>query len=954
MSSSFVKTQLFFKKLLLERVSKPDIYKDFKSKFSLNLDYDLTDENLEYLLQIIISNEYLYNINIRLSDTLKDVKILNKLLRKINAKRQFTYLSFYIKYLNDDLFSDFCNFILNLNSSVTSLKLQMKYKDKATEEKRIKTILENLIKNENINIYNLYFISCRFSSYENISLLNELLIKNKNKIKNIYLYSSIVYNNNFTVDVSSLKTCEISYFNLSQIQFFPKEKLNLSNNNISLDGIQIISEYLENPNCTLKKLNLNSNYLGDEGCTILSKGIKKNKSLITLNLSHNNIIYIGLLNIANSLNSKSEDGIYNNTIKKLDFSRNSIGNQALIEFCEVLDNEPDERFIKINFQYNYCLTDSSINQFGEFIQKYPNQTFLSLTNRISYVNQIKFLNYCKKLTNIKKIMFENFKFFDDNSKIFNEILLNNKKIEEIFIYYNSTLSPEDIIDISPGIEHNKNITQIYLTQCNIGDEGAIALSNALFNNINITKIHLDENKIGETGVKAISEKILGKISLKTLVLSHNLIDSKGALYIGENLAEAQGIQNLLINSNNIGDEGCEFISKGLEKNSSLVQLNLNNNYITNKGIKYIAKALLGKENFMTLSITDNKITDIEEELYKLLDWCKNVTISSNPLSKEGIIKLFQGTENNKLFKDLRFKIIDKNEDVEYNFKASNKNLKNFDLSYNHYMNISLLKHVLDLENISQLNIQSNQIGDKKISIIANYIKDKSIKLKIIKMQSNFIGLEGSKAIAELLKNNQYLISINLAGNPLGYKGVKNICNSIQSNPNVLEELLLNFTQCNNYCSKDIYNMIINNNTLKNISLIGNFLNNEGIDIILSSLRINNSLKELSIGENRNNNAKGFKNLASYLRFNNSLISLEIKSSRLSDDVLRELAKTLRDNKKIISLNLIDNNLGYLTIIKFGLHIRKNDVINDIKMLLNKPIRDEQILIKACNPHIFFN
>jgi Ran GTPase-activating protein (RanGAP) involved in mRNA processing and transport len=951
MSNNFAKTQLFFKRLLLEKISNPDLYKDFKKKFSLNLDYDLSDEDLEYLTQLIDNTDNMYNINIRLSETIMNEIILNKLLEKMSQKKKITYLSFYIKYLNDKLFSEFANFILNINSSLTSFKLQIKYKNENIEEKRIQIILTNLINNNNLNINNLYFINCRFSTNESINLLNDLFVKNKNKIKNISLYNSVIFNNNFNADISSIKNVEISYYNLSKIQYLPIQKLNLSNNNISLDGIKIISDLLENSNCTLEKLNLNYNYLGDEGCTILSYGIKKNKTLITLNLSHNNIIYKGLIDIAFSLNSKNEDGIYNNTIKKLNFSRNCISNAAFVDFCEILKNEPEERFTKLNFQYNN-ITDLSINQFGEFIQKYPNQTFLSLTNRISEKNKVNFFNFCKKLTNIKKIMIQNFRFNEDNSKIFNEFLLNNKNIENIFIYYNSLITPEDIITITPGIEHNKNLIQIYLTQCYIEDEGAIALSNALFNNINISQIHLDENKIGEKGAKAISEKLLGKVSLKKLILSHNLINSQGAFYIGENLKEAQGIQYLLINSNMIEDEGCEFLSKGIEKNNSLVQLNINNNNITKKGIKFIAKSLLGKESFMTLSAADNKITEVEEELYKLLNWCKNIVISSNPLSKEGIIRLFQGTENNKLFKSLRFKILDDN--INYNFKCFNKNLKEFDLSYNNKMNISLIKHVLSLENISQLDIQSNRIGDENISTIVNYIKKNNIRLKSLKLQSNLIGPKGSISISELFKNNNYLTIINLAGNPLGYKGIKHICNAIELFPNVLEELLLNFTQCNNYCSKDIYNMLIKNNRLKVISLIGNFFNNEGIDTILSSLRINNSLKELSIGENRNINSKGFQNLASYLRFNKSLNTIEIKSSRLNDNILKELCQSLKDNKKIISLNLIDNNLGYQNTIKFGLYIKKNDVINEIKMLLNKPSKDEQALIKACNPHILFN
>ena len=92
--------------------------------------------------------------------------------------------------------------------------------------------------------------------------------------------------------------------------------------------------------------------------------------------------------------------------------------------------------------------------------------------------------------------------------------------------------------------------------------------------------------------------------------------------------------------------------------------------------------------------------------------------------------------------------------------------------------------------------------------------------------------------------------MNLAGNHLGFKGVKYLCNSINLNQNILEELLLNYTKCNDYCSKDIYNMLVNNNKLILLSLIGNNFNNTGLDIILSSLKINKTLKSLSIGDNK--------------------------------------------------------------------------------------------------------
>ena len=951
MSSDLSKSQLFFKRLLLEHILNPSAHKNYKNKYSLNLDFDLSNEDITYLTEILIQSDNLNNLTIRLSDTLTDQKVLHKLLRKIIFKKQITNINIYIKYLNDDLFNEFLNFISRLNYSINSLKIKIKFNDNNTKELKTKLILDNLIKNNNdYNINNLFFINCRFNTNDNFNLLNEYLTNNKNRIKNIYIYNTLIYNNNLNIDISNLNRVELSNLNLSKIKYLPLEKLNLSYNNLSLDGIKILSNLLANS--TIKKLNLSKTYLGEEGCSILAQGIKLNKSLISINLSGNYIIYQGIIDIAMALNSdnKKKDSSFNSTIKKIDFSKNSINNQGLIEFCDILKNEPENRFTKINFQYNY-VSDLSINNYGEFIQNFPGQTFLSLTHRINSNNQVNYFNYCKKLTKLKKIMIQNVVFQENTAKLFNEILLNNKNIESLYILYNCTINPPEMLNLSSGIEHNKNLSQLFLTQCSIQDEGAIILSKALFNNISITIIDLDDNKIGEKGIKSISEKLLGKISLKKLVLSHNLINGKGAFYIGQNLSNAQGIQHLLINSNKIGDEGCEFLSEGIIKNNSLIELNINNNGISDKGIGYISKALLNKENFMILSAAENEINNIEEDLYHLLSWCKNVVLSGNPLNKQGIIRLLQGCENNKLFKSTRFKIMDENE--IYNFKCFNKNLKEFDFSYNHVINISLIKNILSLKNISKLDLRSNNLGDKNISIIADYIKENNIPLKILNIQSNIITSEGSLSLSEMLKENNHLKIINLAGNHLGYKGVKYICDSVSLNKNILEELLLNYTKCNDYCSKDIYNMLINNDKLKELSLIGNNFNNNGLDKILSALKINKTLKSLLIGDNKNKNSKAFRNLSCYLQFNNYLSLLDLKTSKLDEKTFIKLGKTINNNKKLIYLNLIDNNLDYQNIIKFGLLIRKNNIINDIKMLLNKPNKEEQVCIKRCNPHIIF-
>mgnify|MGYP002524466322 CR=1 FL=1 len=133
----------------------------------------------------------------------------------------------------------------------------------------------------------------------------------------------------------------------------------------------------------------------------------------------------------------------------------------------------------------------------------------------------------------------------------------------------------------------------------------------------------------------------------------------------------------------------------------------------------------------------------------------------------------------------------------------------------------------------------------------------------------------------------------------------------------------------------------------------NFFTNKGIDKILSSLKKNKTLKHLSISENKiDQNA--FVNLPNYLKFNKSLLVLEIKSSRLNDESSHELSKAFGQNNSLGNINLIDNNLGFEGIAKFGQYTSKNRYINEIKLLNNKPLKEQQSILKSCNSHLIFS
>ena len=948
MSNELTLIQLFFKGQLSDRISNPIKNNEFSSPFSLNLfDYDLFDEDIQKIIDLIILTDKFNSLNIRLSNTLINTNTLGKLLRKISLKKQFKSLGFYIKNLNEELLNIFLDFIGKMKDSIVNLKIKIKFNDEKTEERICGKILENLLKGDG-SLDNLILEKFNLSSENNMKLLEQIISKNKN-LQNLEINDSIVHNKCFSIDISNVINAKISGCGLLYINYLPIDILNISNNNIGKEGIEQLAELISDEKCSLAKLNISNNLIGDEGAIILSQGISKNNSLIAINLSSNHILNSGIIELAKSLKSNSG----NKTIKKLNLSKNEIENTGLIDFCTILKEENKYRFLKIDFsQNNY--SDRAVIEFGEFLLNHPSILKLTISNISTEENKTTFFNSCNNLNQLKKINLENLDMVKANSESLNNILLSNKNILNMNISNNKSFGAEGIQGISSGIEHNSKLFSINLSHCNIGDEGAIYLSNSLFKNLDIKEIILIDNKIGEKGTKAIVDKLLGKTSLKILDLSFNKINSKGGFYIGKGLIDAQGIQQLLLGYNKLEDEGCEFIANGLEKNSSLFEINLDNNNISNKGINALCKYLKNNENLMKVSLNGNKISEIDSDFYELFNWVKDIKISENPLNQSGIVRLFQGSEYNRLFKYLKFKY---NSEDEYHFKCFNENIKNIDISFNHKINLSLISHILSLKNLSKLNLQMNSIDDKEIKSIVNYIKENNSPIKTLILKNNKITSEGSVSIVDLIKFSKTLKVLDLSYNELKSEGVKKICNGIivSNSTSCLEQLFLNGNKCNDYCADDIFNLLVNNNVkkLKLLSISVNFFSNKGIDKILSSLRKNNYLEQLCLGENKID-SKAFSNLVNYLKFNRTLKILEIKSSRINDESLNEIIKVFGDDSiPLEKINLNDNNLEFEGIAKFGQYTSKNENLNEIKLMNNKTLKEQQALLISCNSHLIF-
>ena len=945
MSSSKKDVILFFKNKLIERVTNTLIYKEYSKDFSLDLiNYDLYNEDIFNLINLIKSTEKLTTLKLRISNTVTDLELLKKLFRKISLKKQFNSLSFFIKYLKGDLLTTFLDFLTKINKNVSELEIRIKYNEIKNEEIITKSILKSLLKNDDNGIHTIKFNMCRFNTKENLDSLNSLIQKNKNILKNLSLSFKRVNEDIFTPEVSLLESLSIINCNLSSIKYIPLEKLNLSCNNIGFNGIENIIEHLNNEKCSLKKLNLAKNFLGNNGISKLSECFKYNKSIVSLNVAENHIFNEGLINFSKNIISK-----YNETLKKLNFKFNSITNEGILAFCSILKDEPDDRFTKIDFRMN-PIDKNGLSELDFFLSKFKNLYKLFYMNFYATSTFENLFFYTKSLTNIKQVSFIGNYLPEQCTSDLNELLLNNKNIEKIIFSIYRDNEHNAIKVISPGIKHNSKITHLFLPMCSMNDDGAEMLADALFNNISIQEINLEDNKIGLKGIKKLSEKVFGKVSLTRINLSHNLIDEEGALHLGNSLKNASNLKYLLLNSNKLMDNGCKYLSDGLKDNKSLIELNLDYNKISNLGINYLSKILIKIETFTKLSLSSNQITEISDEFYSLFSWVEIIKISDNPINMNEISKIIKAISTNRLFKKLRFKI--SNSDFNEEKLIENKYLKKIDISFNIKYNNNLIKSILYLKNLSTLNIQQNKIEDKDIQLLVNYCLEYKTPLKELLVQNNLISFEGSKAISELLKNNNYLKKLNISSNPILSNGINIICDSLINYKNILQEFLINYTDCNDYCINKIINLLKENKNLCLLSFVGNKFTNKGTNKILSSLRFNTSLKKLSLGSNYIN-SEAFYNLPNYLSFNKTLLILEIKSSKFGDKMLKNLSKIFLYNNTLVNIFLVDNLLTHDSIVYFGQFILKNKTINTIKVMFNAQ-RNEEPFIRGSNPHLIFS
>jgi hypothetical protein len=120
-----------------------------------------------------------------------------------------------------------------------------------------------------------------------------------------------------------------------------------------------------------------------------------------------------------------------------------------------------------------------------------------------------------------------------------------------------------------------------------------------------------------------------------------------------------------------------------------------------------------------------------------------------------------------------------------------KELRFKDTKMNDEMLIDLLKSVEHRPSLKVLDFGYNSITHVGANAIAEHLKKKGVGIETINLAVNSIGDEGAIAIANALRENQFVTTLILRSNKIGEAGVTKFSELLQTN-NKIKELNLKY------------------------------------------------------------------------------------------------------------------------------------------------------------------
>lgn len=319
------------------------------------------------------------------------------------------------------------------------------------------------------------------------------------------------------------------------------------------------------------------------------------------------------------------------------------------------------------------------------------------------------------------------------------------------------------------------------------------------------------------------------------------------------------VEELLRNSNDV-----EVLLRNAIEHSQLTTLNLSERELTNEDLTRLSRALRGDVGRLhRLNLSQNNLHNCAAILTDIIS--NNMLLDGLDLSQCSLNK----------------------EDVDILFST---------ISRVH-------------RNLKQLNLARNNLEEGGVIEIANYLKQ-NLGLRELYLSGNNLEFADAEALGEALEKNETLEMLNISANKLG--SIARIAKALKRNRKLTTA---NFS--NNDLKIDDLIALIQNSTLTSIDWSHNIFkvadpNSPSgfvmVDIarLAEALARNQTLISLNLLHTNLGRTKNRRLFFDALAQNTCLTEIDLSYNHLYDEGIIELAYSLRKNRSLTSIKLVDN------------------------------------------------